>query len=65
MPGERALFKPDEESKPIVCKVKDFLKGDNDELQGYRIIFDDGKQIMCSCEELFPIPGEKLRNTER
>ncbi len=58
MPGESALFRSDKQSKPILCTVKGLVKDENTVLTGYRIISDEGKEIYCACEQLFPIPGE-------
>lgn len=56
MPGETALFKPDDESQGIKCTVINFVP-DGGVLKGYIIELDnaDKQHLICDISQLIPL----------
>ena len=57
MPGELAIFKPDEQHKGELCTVNNFIKDENNVLSAYQITLKkDGISTTCAVDEIFPLP---------
>lgn len=52
MPGDLALYKPDEQHKGEPCTVNNLISGKDDMLQAYQITLDKGDVITCALDEL-------------
>ena len=47
IPGDLALYKPDEQHKGEPCTVTNLISGKNNELEGYQITLDKGDVIIA------------------
>ena len=52
MPGDLALFKPDEQHEGEPCTVNELISGKDNVLQAYRITLDKGDVIFCALDEI-------------
>ncbi len=59
MPGERALYKPDEQHEGAPCTVKSMIAGADTVLKGYWITLDTGELVECALDELRPLSEGK------
>ena len=60
MPGDKALFKPDEEHEGEPCIVTGFVSGEDNTLTGYTIVLlNSKKNLSCAIEELKLPPKNK------
>jgi len=59
MPGDKALFKPDEEHEGEPCIVTGLISGEDNILSAYTItLLDSKKNLFCALEELNLLPKE-------
>ncbi|MDD4873715.1 MAG: hypothetical protein PHE15_01900 [Dehalococcoidales bacterium] len=52
MPGDLALYKPDENEEGKPCTVNDLISGENNVLEVYKITLDQGDVLFCAIDEL-------------